>query len=146
MSDLIKCPRCNQSFSEDGYHKNKSRKTGRALYCKECAKELVKQSPSYQTEVRREYEAKRERDRNGWRKRRYGLTEEEFLSMLEQQNYLCAICETRPDQRELAIDHCHETGKVRGLLCMNCNTALGKFKDDVALLQKAISYLLFEQK
>ena len=146
MLELIECPRCNQLFPEDGYHRNKSRKTGRALYCKECAKGFVKQSPSYQTEVRREYAAKRERDRNGWRKRRYGLTEEQFLTILKQQNCVCAICETKPDQRTLAIDHCHETGKVRGLLCMNCNTALGKFKDDVALLQKAISYLLSEQK
>lgn len=53
----------------------------------------------------------------------------------------CAICGTEPQRRFLHLDHDHKTGKARGLLCVNCNTALGHFKDDVARLKKAIEYL-----
>ena len=59
--------------------------------------------------------------------------------MLKAQNGKCAIC-----SKELwkpHVNHCHQTKKVRGLLCLECNTGLGKFKDDGALLQKAIGYL-----
>ena len=52
----------------------------------------------------------------------------------------CEICQ-RPSKRRLALDHDHETGRLRGLLCMFCNTALGKFRDDPAVLQRAIDYL-----
>jgi hypothetical protein len=80
---------------------------------------------------------------------RYGITRMEFKQMLENQKGVCAICkqpETAIDKRsglirQLAVDHCHNTGKVRGLLCTHCNHGLGKFKDDVNLLQTAINYL-----
>jgi hypothetical protein len=72
-----------------------------------------------------------------------------YYEMLETQNGLCKICnnpETRKSRTEgkvcqLAIDHCHKTGKIRGLLCHSCNVALGSFKDSIELLQNAINYL-----
>ena len=65
-----------------------------------------------------------------------------FKEMFEYQGGKCAICEEQClTERELAVDHCHKTGKVRGLLCMRCNTALGSFKDDLLLLEKAMFYL-----
>lgn len=75
---------------------------------------------------------------------KYNLTEQEYDSLLRQQDYKCAICKT--DQTEclfqkLHVDHCHTTGKVRGLLCHSCNNGLGKFKDNAESLQSAISYL-----
>ena len=55
----------------------------------------------------------------------------------------CAICgiTVDPTHKQLSVDHCHNSGKVRGLLCTLCNTALGSFKDDPELLQKAINYV-----
>lgn len=74
----------------------------------------------------------------------YGLTIKEYERMLEEQKGLCAICakpETRKKQRRLCVDHCHETGKIRGLLCQRCNSVLGYMKDDPNLLQSAVEYL-----
>lgn len=80
-------------------------------------------------------------------KRKYGLTKEEYESMLIDQKHQCKICGTKtayvnnPD-KGFAVDHCHRTGKVRGLLCMKCNTGLGMFTDDCDKLSSAISYLM----
>ena len=74
-------------------------------------------------------------------KRDYGLTKESYLEMLKSQNGVCAICCNPEKKRRLAVDHCHNTGKIRGLLCTRCNTSIGRFNDDVELLQKAIDYL-----
>lgn len=81
--------------------------------------------------------------------KKYGLTGEQYDEMFLRQNNRCAICNKEEDHkhhstgkvRKLAIDHCHKTGKVRGLLCTSCNHGLGRFKDDVELLRKAIDYL-----
>lgn len=81
--------------------------------------------------------------------RTYGISLEEFNSMKDAQNNKCAICGNSEhvinnktgEPRELAVDHCHDKGHVRGLLCTNCNKGLGHFKDDIALLEKAIVYL-----
>jgi hypothetical protein len=79
----------------------------------------------------------------------YGITLSEYRSLLQKQDSRCAICgqiesainwKTK-EKKSLAVDHCHSTGKVRGLLCQSCNTALGSFNDDVSLLAKAIAYL-----
>lgn len=85
--------------------------------------------------------------RNSELKKKYGITLQEYNSMLKQQNGVCAICgehETtviKGKVMSLSVDHCHTTNKVRGLLCNHCNHAIGKLKDDVALLEKAIAYL-----
>lgn len=75
--------------------------------------------------------------------RLYGITYREYLNMIAAQKGLCAICRKhRLDQvKDLAVDHDHTTGKVRGLLCTNCNTGLGMFKDSIRLLAQAIVYL-----
>jgi len=75
--------------------------------------------------------------------KQYGITIEEYEAMLESQNGKCAICETEtcPTGKRFAVDHCHDTGKVRGLLCKNCNIGLGMFKDDVKMVKNAFKYL-----
>lgn len=74
--------------------------------------------------------------------RRYGITDGDYETMLLAQGFRCAICfHPPPDGRRLAIDHCHETGKVRGLLCTSCNLGLGRFHDDRARLMAALEYL-----
>ena len=77
----------------------------------------------------------------------YKVTYADVLTMLEHQNYLCAICKevgfnmNKHVRSSLNLDHCHATGQVRGLLCHNCNRALGLFKDDVERMKTAIEYL-----
>jgi hypothetical protein len=70
--------------------------------------------------------------------RRYGITAEEADGMLEKQGGVCAICRTAPAEH---VDHDHETGAVRALLCFNCNGGLGQFKDDPTLLHVAAFYV-----
>lgn len=85
------------------------------------------------------------RARKSQLKRYYGITTEEYKVILETQNYRCAICGKHKDLikngYDLAVDHCHKSGKVRGLLCSTCNLSLGGFKDSEELLLKAIIYL-----
>ena len=75
----------------------------------------------------------------------YGLTPEEYQSILEAQDHSCAICKTKDalngKPNRMYVDHCHTTGKVRGLLCQKCNSGLGMFKDDPEMLMNAINYL-----
>jgi hypothetical protein len=76
----------------------------------------------------------------------YGITLADYNDMLEAQDYKCAICrnEDEVEGRRLAIDHCHTSGKVRGLLCGKCNRGLGLFYDNQELLSNAIKYLTKE--
>lgn len=74
----------------------------------------------------------------------YGLTLEQYDQMLIDQGGACKICRTKDDSGpwgRFAVDHCHKTGKVRGLLCAKCNKGLGQFNDDPVLLAAAIAYL-----
>jgi hypothetical protein len=72
---------------------------------------------------------------------RLGLKPGDYERMLARQGGACAICGSPPGKHRLAIDHNHETGKVRGLLCIRCNTALGSLRDDETLLHRALAYL-----
>ena len=74
----------------------------------------------------------------------YGIDTFQYGLMLENQNYECKLCGKHADDnhnKRLYIDHDHETGKVRGLLCLQCNTALGLLKDNPKVLKKALKYL-----
>jgi coenzyme F420-reducing hydrogenase beta subunit len=71
-------------------------------------------------------------------KSKYGIDIKQYQTMLNAQSGSCALCEKSDD---LCVDHCHETGKVRGLLCRQCNSAIGKLGDNAAGLQRALSYL-----
>ncbi len=76
------------------------------------------------------------------RLRKTGVTQEQYDGAYLKQKGVCAICSgVEASGRRLAADHCHTTGVFRGLLCMKCNTGLGKFKDNTDLLTKAIGYL-----
>ena len=83
-----------------------------------------------------------ENNRETHLRNKYGITLDFYDKLLEKQNYVCAICNlTNNNGYKLCVDHCHTTGKIRGLLCHTCNTALGKFKDNEELLINAIKYL-----
>lgn len=79
---------------------------------------------------------------------KYGITKNEYLNLIDKQENKCAICGNAEINRgrggkikNLAVDHCHETGKVRGLLCLGCNTALGNIKENKETLKKMLQYL-----
>jgi Recombination endonuclease VII len=123
------CPDCGQVLPFSAYGLNAASKTGRATYCKPChnargklAKELVGGERTYHL------------------RRRYGITAEDADAMLDAQGGLCAICKAAP---AVHVDHDHETGAVRALLCFNCNGGLGQFKDDPAVLRSAAEYVSF---
>jgi ribosomal protein S20 len=115
--DEITCAKCRETKPNAEFYRSASNSTGRQSYCKPCAVD---------------------KSRVANIKRLYGLSEEEYEAMLEACGGMCQICEKRPVE---AVDHCHDTGKVRGLLCGRCNMGLGHFYDDVEALKKAIKYL-----
>lgn len=136
------CKRCNIEFEP---------KNHTHIYC---GNRRYKTGCSYQIglEKARESASKRGKptdrtkkiNRNSYLLKTYGISHAEYNQMLFKQSFACAICEApRNDetQKFLAVDHCHKTGKVRGLLCTKCNQGLGMFKDDVKLFQKCITYL-----
>ena len=75
------------------------------------------------------------------RRRNYNLEPEEYELLLEKSKNLCMICSSPPSKKSLHIDHDHKTGKVRGLLCHGCNTALGLLKEDLSIMKKLIEYI-----
>jgi hypothetical protein len=81
---------------------------------------------------------KAERQRADHLKRQYGITEAERDAMIESQKGLCVICLSAPAAH---VDHCHKTGRVRGVLCFNCNSAIGKLGDDPEVVRRAAAYL-----
>ena len=110
----------------------------------------MSQSKEYKREFMREYRKKNpEKMKAIDLKKRFGITLEYYYEMLNKQNHVCAICK-RPENavdhrtglpRALAVDHCHISGKIRGLLCTQCNRGLGKFNDNTEYLESAVEYL-----
>jgi hypothetical protein len=89
-------------------------------------------------------EAYQRRKAGGRRKdilRKFGITPDEYDAMLERQGGVCAVCKDPPTYKRLAVDHDHEAGKIRQLLCERCNLVLGKVDDDIELLNAMASYL-----
>lgn len=119
--------------------------------CKPCSIAQVKKH--YNKDSQREYRRKikpmvREGYKDTYLKKTFNISLDDYNNLKKKQNNYCSIC-NKPEHRlgkfgfkkDLAVDHCHSTGKVRGLLCQNCNTGLGLFKDDKETLAKAIKYL-----
>lgn len=90
------------------------------------------------------HETNKDRVRHLNLQRRFKITLEEYNNLLSKQNECCAICHKHQSEFKikLAVDHDHNNGKVRGLLCSNCNNGLGRFKDNKDLLSEAIKYLI----
>lgn len=144
------CSGCkiNKPFSD--YFKDNLRKIGIRCKCKECcAKDTVnwrnKNRSGYNNYVAMWRAKNPERQHKTEIKRRYALSIEKYNEMLIAQNCQCKICKKQHDPSEkrgrLYVDHCHESGEIRGLLCGACNKGLGCFGDDIDRLYSAISYL-----
>ena len=112
--------------------------------CPTCSKEFTPSAPSQM------YCAKECKGKNAYYQRVYGITEAEYELMKEEQHHKCMICKSEGftigsngHTEKLVVDHDHDTGKVRDLLCHNCNRALGLLQDNVNLIKSAANYLEF---
>ena len=126
------CTVCNESKPATDYYADKRFKAKLKSECKECHKQQCYKWAQKNKDKKAAYQ----------RKCTFGITMEDYNQFLEDQNSVCAICQQKCGSgNRLSVDHCHNSGKVRGLLCGNCNRALGLFKDNKKFLQKAIDYL-----
>ena len=137
---MKQCTKCNEHKQLSQFGNHKRHKDGKRFRCKACEaadrKEVRKEQAVQNIGELKQY------DRASNLKRMYGISIQEWNIKLEQQKGVCAICQgTCVSGRRLSVDHDHRTGKIRELLCGNCNHGLGKFLDSPALLLKAIDYL-----
>lgn len=120
------CPRCKVAEIPGGNRV--------PAYCRQCINEYNRERPINQ---QRKSEVRRQELH-----RRYGLTPEMYDAINAAQNGLCRICSrSQKSGRRLDVDHSHQTGKFRGLLCSNCNTALGLLQEDPAIIQALLKYI-----
>lgn len=138
---MKRCGICKTEQPESEFYRAK--KTGYlSSRCKECYRrkyrEIVAHDPERRREQWRRAAAKRD-TRAYWRKFRYGITEADYQAMVERQEGKCAICFT--EEKKLHIDHDHNTGIIRGLLCSNCNRGIGYLGDSAERLESAARYL-----
>lgn len=153
---------CRQFLTLDNFYKCVSRKDGLQGKCKKCTaiykQEWVKNNPEKMREQRNRWieknpEAEKQRRKIAnirragatnkiYNLKRYGITVEEYNALILKQNNQCAICKKRLTRgRGTNVDHDHSTGKVRGLLCLHCNTGMGNLMDSEDILYSAIEYL-----
>jgi hypothetical protein len=125
------CSKCQIEKPICDFYKKERGKYGVAGYCKNCKVKQVKKAHKPVMWF------------DAHLKRMYGITLDEHTKMYEEQSGRCAICgnEGNGKWKKLCVDHCHNTGKVRKLLCHHCNTALGLVGDNIQTLQKMIQYL-----
>lgn len=123
-----KCVKCNNWKLPSEFYKSSRDWNGIKTTCKNCGVE-------HHREYMYVYNIKR----------KYGISIYEYETLLIKQNGVCAICKNKKlsskKNGRLCVDHNHESGEIRGLLCSNCNTALGLMKDDINSLKMAIEYL-----
>jgi Recombination endonuclease VII len=147
------CNYCNTFKVNSDFHKCNKVKSGIRSKCKKCR---LKEKLS--RDYKKEYNVNPEKVKRNARRwaimnprrkilNNYKMTVQEYENVLKLQNYKCAICPKKMSElnKHLAVDHCHKTGKIRGLLCRKCNSGLGFFKDDPILVEKALKYLCEEQ-
>ena len=121
------CPDCQTIKPLEDFPRNRSGREGRGGYCKPCHNAKGKATYQRLYGGTREYHLRR----------RYGLTSADVDAMIEAQGGTCAVCPGKPEH----VDHDHKTGKVRGILCFNCNQALGNARDDPKTLRGLARYL-----
>jgi hypothetical protein len=142
------CSICKKEKDLDLFSRDKYKKDGRQAECKDCNAEYYdKNKKRYHEAYRKRYLANTEEflknNANRKYKHRYGITTEAKEKMIFEQDGKCLICQNAfQDTKDQNVDHNHETKKVRGILCNNCNKGLGLFQDNFELLVSASKYLL----
>lgn len=152
------CTKCNKEKEHDEFGKDNTTKDKLTRQCKECrklsfkkwyiqnpdkVKDIIEKTKEYRNNYYRN-PSNKERYNLMRIERDYNINSETYLKLKKEQNNKCAICgleEQSARCNNLAVDHCHITNKVRGLLCNKCNRAIGLINDDISILEKAIIYL-----
>lgn len=124
--EIFKCEKCKYHKNRHEFYETTLKKKN--IWCKICIREHTRKSNL---------------------KIKFGITEEQYNELLKKQNNKCAICNKEEDvihhssksTKKMSVDHCHKTGKIRGLLCNRCNFGIGYFRDSIELLGNAIRYM-----
>lgn len=130
------CRECERKFRLAYYAEHRERFAA-------ASRKWSKTHPEQRNATKRAWYARnKEHQKRVVRLRMYGITADKYQELFTQQGGVCAVCR-KPciTGRMLAVDHCHKTGKIRGLLCSPCNSALGFVKDDLTRLEALVSYL-----
>jgi len=173
------CRTCKQGLPISAYNPHSARIDGLRVDCKKCRNEYAKlrrrkirasnpllnrrhtkMTPEERKAKIKEYWQKNNKKvtnkyninkgTENWMRNKYGISIEQYITIVESQDRKCAICDKKIIEEGLykshgikgaQIDHCHKTGKIRGLLCGQCNRAIGLLKEDLTILQRAIGYL-----
>lgn len=122
------CSKCHVSKALDDFYTSRGKRYPSCKACHNAHQRAYRQANA---------EKVREQVRKNYIKRTYGITPEVWETLLRIQGGVCAICEER---EPVWVDHDHRTGLVRGLLCKPCNWGLGQFRDDPAVLNRALMY------
>lgn len=143
MKKYKKCPKCKRKLELNSTHfyKDKNTKNGFKCYCIECSRILRRENYLKDPLKSTEYNFKR----------LYGISYKDYKKMEKKQNHRCGICgmkleQTNPNNqynnnKHFSVDHNHKTGKIRGLLCRNCNSGIGWMRENPYILIKTIKYL-----
>lgn len=124
---MKRCPDCEQLLELDEFPKNRSTRSGYGVYCKQCHNKRGRLTLSRNGGARRYH-----------LRRRYGIEPAQMAEMIRMQGGRCASCGEKP---AVHVDHDHVAGAIRGILCLTCNSGMGHFHDDPAIIRRAISYL-----
>ena len=140
---LKRCPQCKNTKKLDEFYDSGLSNNGKASHCKICSKILEVKFRASKEERHEKYMNRREQVFAAKLKRKFGITIEEYNLKLNNQDYKCAICEKTniENGKNLAVDHCHKTGKVRDLLCANCNAAVGFVNENPIVAEKIAIYI-----
>lgn len=138
------CKICNEKKPVENFHKLKK---WYASYCKICQAAFIKEwrlknldsIKAKKAERWKQMPAIKKADKH--LKRRYGISMQDYLVILESQKGVCKICGQESIRKRLSVDHCHTSGRVRGLLCERCNSILGRVKDNPIIFDNAALYL-----
>jgi len=138
------CSGCGESKSLDEFHKNSKSLDERQSACKSCQIERNQKWSAANKDYKKQrdrqwYTTNKDQINSRRRTLRYGLTEDQYQSMIRDQAGCCGICNQLTET--LVVDHCHNTGDVRGLLCNRCNINLGGLGDTIESVRAALRYL-----
>lgn len=160
---IKKCTRCKENKELHRFTKCINSKDGAYSQCKDCKSQLAREYRKNNPEKAKELDRKRgakyrekskdtrkiyyNKNKNKFKNRiilkKFGISLDDYNKMFEKQKGCCGICNTHQSEFNisLAIDHCHTTGKIRGLLCNHCNMGIGLFNENIKTLEKSIEYL-----